>query len=87
MKSMSLIQRILLLDPGFGPALDLAKSIHTESGHLSRFQRLCISCAQRLTQLGRQREALEALDRVEAIFPGSSVAYRLVILSAKPPRA
>lgn len=75
-RAVGLIHRMLLLDPGFLPALDLAEQIHRDSGYLSRFQRLCLSCAQRLTLVGRREEALACIDRVEAIFPGSGIAYR-----------
>ena len=75
-RAMGLIQRMLISDPGFVPAIELAKQIHQESGFLSRYQRLCRSCAERLVKQGRLVEASACLDRMETFFPGSAEAYR-----------
>lgn len=75
-RALGLVQRMLLVDPGYQPALVLGEEIHTASGYLSRFQHLCIACAQRLAQQGRRPEAEACLARAEALFPGSTIAYR-----------
>lgn len=75
-RAMSLIQRMLLAEPGFIPALDLAEQIHRESGDLIRFQRLGLACAQRLANQGRNLEALALFDRIETLFPGATTAFR-----------
>ena len=81
-RAMALVQRMLFLDPGFPPALDMAEQIHRDSGYPSRFQALCIACSQRLSEQGRSAEALACLDRVEALFPGSTAAYRHALEAA-----
>lgn len=78
-RALSLVQRMLLVDPGYLPALALGEEIHAASGYLSRFQHLCISCAQRLAQQSRLPEAEACLDRAENLFPGSTVAYRHIL--------
>lgn len=78
-RALALIQRMLLLDPGYLPALAMGEEIHRASGFLSRFQHLCLSCAQRLAQQGRLPEAEACLDRAENLFPGSTVAYRHIL--------
>lgn len=85
-RALALIQRILLADPGFVPAIDLARQIHEASGVLSRYQRLCQACAQRLMQQGRKEETIAFLDRMDAAFPGSSTAYRAALGLPPAPR-
>ncbi len=75
-RALSLLQRMLIKDPGFQPALSMAEDIHQASGKASRFHTLCLTCAERLAAQERRSEAAACLDRAEQIFPGSSRAYR-----------
>lgn len=79
-RALSLVQRILLSDPGQMAALALAEAIHRQSGYLSRIQRLYVACAERLVRENRMQEAWQCLDRSEALIPGSTRAIRRVLM-------
>ena len=75
-RAMECQVKILELDPANASAIERIADLHRATGVLSKVQMHYVKTAEKIAALGYKREAVELLDRAEAMFPGSTRFYR-----------
>ena len=75
-RALECFHKILDLEPANPEAIQLIADIHRASGVLSKVQMHYVRTAEKIAGLGFKSQAVELLDRAEAMFPGSTRLYR-----------
>ena len=75
-RALECFHKILDLEPANPEAIQLIADIHRASGVLSKVQMHYVRTAEKIAALGYKAQAVDLLDRAEAMFPGSTRLYR-----------